>query len=502
MSELLKNMSAQEESQKVKKSGYTIGYTHETGAKKEGKAKQWPKSDARYWKQKVFLHSRTVRGHKVEDRDYSARITFDGLREAFNTGESEKGAAASVAAEIYRTLDREGWEIALEKFKPGKQRRADVAAGKIMEPTLGEFFKVASDAMPDVRARTVNDYIRAFRHIAAFVGKIRGDASRFDYRTGGAEAWREKVDSLKLDLITPAGVQSWRTDFVKRAAGAPLKERSAKVSANTTLRLAKSLFSDRRPNGKASALDFIGERLALPSPLPFDGIVFFPKQGMKYQSKLNPETLLTAAINELSEAKPEHFKIFILGLCCGLRKNELDKLTWTQINFDAGTISIEPTPYFSPKTEDSVRQIDMDSQLVALMRGWKARTTGIFVIESKVQPRISLTGQHYRTQRIAFELGKWLKAHEISALKPLHELRKEAGSLMNLRHGIHAASHFLGHGDTKVTEQFYVSKKERLSLGLGAMLAPQNVQTVEFATPSLKASLPPRSKTKIKPRGA
>jgi hypothetical protein len=51
---------------------------------------------------------------------------------------------------------------------------------------------------------------------------------------------------------------------------------------------------------------------------------------------------------------------------------------------------------------------------------------------------------------------KWLRAQGIRATKPIHELRKEVGSIIASTHGIYAASRYLRHGDIQITAAIYV----------------------------------------------
>jgi hypothetical protein len=61
-------------------------------------------------------------------------------------------------------------------------------------------------------------------------------------------------------------------------------------------------------------------------------------------------------------------------------------------------------------------------------------------------------------------------------------MRKEAGSLICEKHGLFAASRFLRHADIAITAQHYTAQKERVTIGLGAMLArePANVVEADF----------------------
>ena len=100
-------MKAQVHALTAKKSGPISGPISE-GANFPPSPKErriYPKTDARYLRTRVFHHSRPGKNsEKVEDDSYSVRIAFRGRRERFTTCERTKETAASVAAEIYRTL--------------------------------------------------------------------------------------------------------------------------------------------------------------------------------------------------------------------------------------------------------------------------------------------------------------------------------------------------------------------------------------------------------------
>ena len=61
-------------------------------------------------------------------------------------------------------------------------------------------------------------------------------------------------------------------------------------------------------------------------------------------------------------------------------------------------------------------------------------------------------------------------AHGVTGNKALHQLRKEAGSLIASRDGIFAASAFLRHHDISVTHAFYADKKTRTAIDVGELL--------------------------------
>ncbi len=194
---------------------------------------------------------------------------------------------------------------------------------------------------------------------------------------------------------------------------------------------------------------------------------------MRYKSAFDLEELISAAQKQLSE---EQFKIFLLAMMAGLRRNEIDKLEWDAFDWSNRTISIRATKYFNPKSEDSMGDVEVDQELIELFRGYRARAKGNFVIESPIVPRPHASYSHYRCNRQFECLAAWLRSHGITANRPLHTLRKEYGSQVCAKHGIWAASRALRHSDIAITSQHYLDKRQSTVVGLGSLLTqPENV---------------------------
>jgi len=410
-----------------------------------------PKTDARYWQQAVFLPTYSRKGEIRQTGEYAAKIQHAGRRETFPLGTSNKTAAAAKAKEIYLSLEAAGWAATLAKFKP-KASTIGVAV-----VTVGEFLKEVG-AKAGGRPKTVEDYSRAFRTIVANIAGIDGRREKYDYRKGGRQSWIAKVHGVKLTDITPERVQKWKIDFLRRAGSDPIKQRAARISCNSLMRQAKSLFAP-------AMLNFI--RLDFSGALPFDGVKFEPRQSMRYRSNFDVEQVIQAAQSELPA---EQLKIFLLAIMAGLRRNEIDKLEWPAFRWDEGAIRIEATRYFQPKSEDSTGDVEVDPELMEVFRGFKARAAGSFVIESPVAARPTGTYPHYRCQREFEELTKWLRAHGVTSNRPLHTLRKEYGSQICAKHGIYAASHALRHADIAITSQHYLDRRRRATVGMGHLL--------------------------------
>jgi hypothetical protein len=104
-----------------------------------------------------------------------------------------------------------------------------------------------------------------------------------------------RVHGIELSKITPVKIQEWKQSFLVAAGNDPLALRKARISVNTFLRRSRSLFSPK-------VLRQL--QLSLPSPLPFDGVEFEPRQSMKYRSNFNVIDLIKLANKELKPSDP------------------------------------------------------------------------------------------------------------------------------------------------------------------------------------------------------
>ncbi len=434
------------------------------------------KADARYWLQSGKLYS--------DARSAGAlfcKIQVNGRRESFPLRTSNKRAAASKAAKIYNDVTSKGWDAVLAEHKP--------ETVKVPKATsVGDLIAAISE-LADVRPTTLRGYTATFRRIAADVMGIEAKASRYARCGGGREAWLAAVDAVPLAKLTPDRIEAWKIRYVStHAEGDESKARAARNSVNSFLRMGKGLFSKR-------LLKLVTNRISLPTPLPFDGVELFKRQSMRYVSTMNLEAVLVAARDDLALRDQEAFKAFVLCLFAGLRRNEADKLRWSSIDLDVGAIRIEAQSDFAPKAETSLGDIPIDAELCTILRGLRAKepkasyvlaadeAKRIFKAKRPTQPTpLSLRWSRYRAADCFKRLSDWLRAHGVDSRTPLHTLRKEAGSLICQKHGLFAASRFLRHADVAITAQHYAAQKERVTVGLGAMLtsAESNVIKADF----------------------
>jgi integrase len=203
---------------------------------------------------------------------------------------------------------------------------------------------------------------------------------------------------------------------------------------------------------------------------------------MRYTSTMDVQAVLRAASKELAAADTEAYKAFLLCLFAGLRRNEADKLRWSSIDFTHGVIHVEAHADFSPKAETSLADAPLEPEVCAILRGLRAKEPKAEYVLAGEAPRSGLTWRPYRADETFTRLLAWLRANGVKSRTPLHTLRKEAGSLVCQRAGLFAASRFLRHADVAITAQHYAAQKDRVTVGLGALLSEKTEPTnvIEF----------------------
>jgi integrase len=421
-----------------------------------GRTARLPKGDVRYWRERIFKPAYSRRGKSHDALHWAVQIQCHGERHKWSLETANRDAAAAKAKKVFLFAQTNGWEATLAEFRAKSiAKKTDATVGDLLEELRNK---------SDAKAKTLEGYAVALRKIVSDVmGQPHG-------RGGGKkkrEQWRKKVHAVRLARLTPAKIQKWKLDFVARAGTDPIKQRAARISANTFLRRAKSLF--------APELTRHLEEVQLPTPSPFDGVEFYKRTSMKYRSTFEVFGLIKDAKNELAESKPEQFKILLLAVMAGLRRKEIDTLEWPAFRWETSVIRIEPTRWFHPKSEDSIGDIEIDPELLELFRGYCAKAKGPFVIESDVDPRLDTGWEHYRCTSIFEGLIAWLRKKGVTTNTPLHTLRKEFGSRIAAEHGIYAASRLLRHADIQTTASHYLDKKKRVTAGMGHLLTSKVV---------------------------
>ena len=417
------------------------------------------KSDERYWQNRIMFWNKS-------DKLYSVRMQHSKRTEIFKLHTANKKEASKKARDIFLSLKANGWDETLDEFKPK-------LAEMVESPTIGDIIRVYLE-LTKASVKTSANYVRVLRSVVADITAISGDKRRFDYVNGGNEKWKAKIDNVLLSEITQAKVKKWAKRYVDDRSDDPIKEASAKETVNSYIRYCRSIF-------KPDIVNTMRAEINLPDQLPFDGIELHKKGKRRYKSTFDIMEIMQKAKDELPNIEQDQqWLIFILAVSSGMRRNEIDKLTWRQINFDKNRIDLDATKYFKPKSENSGTEVDIDPELTTLLRGYHAKykNAGEFVIQSDIMPLLKSKVPQYRANRHHQALITWLRKQGVDARKPIHTLRKEAGSEVCKRYGLHAASTFLRHADIQVTSDHYIETKGAIRSGFGAILAG-NVEDIE-----------------------
>jgi hypothetical protein len=451
--------------------------TAETAAAETATKRSYPKTHANYWKSRLEHRTYTRDGETFEIAEWSVRIHFKGIRKSFDLETANKEEAAVKARDIYLSLLAKGWSATISELA-----RQPVPTTSVIgdSATVGEFLSEV-ERTANLKPKTFRYYASCFRQLAAYIQGVKSDASRFDYRKGGATAWREHVDATPLSVITPAAAADWKIARLRRAGNDPRRKLEVNRSFNSWLRNTKSLFSDAiicKPNFRIKVPKF-----KVPDPQRGEREVYwfeavdFERQGsMKFQAPVGVtyEALVTKARRELRATSPEAYKLFLLCLCAGLRRGEADVCLWTQLNAEDNSIRIEANQYIEPK-HGSGGTVYVDPSLMKELLSFKEPGQDGFVVSSPLQWKAT-TYRRYRCEPHWQTLIEWLESNGISAKKKVHELRKLFGDAIVKRNGIFAGSVQLRHSTIQMTASHYADPRQRAVLPIGDLLSNEDVQ--------------------------
>jgi hypothetical protein len=434
----------------------------------------YPKTHANYWKSRLEHRTYTHEGKTLEVAEWSVRIHFKGIRKSFDLETANKEEAAIKARDIYLSILAKGWSATINELAPQLVPLAEPGSNSA---TVGGFLAEV-ERTANLKAKTFRYYAQCLRQLAAYALGVKSDASRFDYRKGGATEWRQRVDATPLSGLTPAAVADYKMLRLKRAGSDPRRKLEVNRSFNSWLRCAKSLFSEAiicKPNFRVKVPKFKvpdgqrGEREAY----WFETVDFERQGSMKFQAPagITYEALVTQARHELRAESPEAYKLFLMCLCAGLRRGEADVCLWTQLNADDNSIRIEANKYIEPK-HGSGGTVYVDPSLMKELLNFKGPAQEGFVVDSPLEWKAT-TYRRYRCEPHWRTLIEWLESNGIDAKKKVHELRKLFGDAIVKRNGIFAGSAQLRHSTIQMTASHYTDPRQRAALPVGNLFSDE-----------------------------
>jgi integrase len=398
-----------------------------------------------------------------EVSNYAVRMSCGNRQRSLSTGTPNRDHAAEIARDWYVYLTKHNWSEFDAEYRNATSATMTPQSVKTSQLTVGDFL-IAARNESDLAHKTFDDYARCLRFIVSELRAMTKPRSRHDYRNGGRKAWAAAIDATPLEAITPDQIRAWKRAYVARAGHDELLRRRYTTSCNSYLRRARALFSKSKVISKLRSVK-------LPAVLPFDDVELERRSDTKfYGCGVDAVTLLRSAVDELADGRIEMLKVFLLALTLGLRRREMDLLEWQSFDFVAGTLRIMPTKWYQLKTPESASELPVEPEILELFRGWRARATSEFVLESERSPK-SVSYQHYRCEETFQSLLDWLRGKGVQGNKPLHALRKLFGSQLADLHGLHVASSGLRHADVRTTAEYYVDRRVRLTTGFGKVVS-------------------------------
>ncbi len=431
-----------------------------------GPSRKPAKTHQDYWSSRVFLPGYSINGKSKTSSLYCIRHQFSGRRELFTLDTAVQATAARKARDIWMSLRTVGWDETLRKFKP----RAVFTAPQFV--TLHDYITFLEEQHLYTASALKRNLSKCYTLLAGMFEKDR-PRSRYDARKKGLKDWHDKLRAIRLDQLTPQRLELFRASYLAAREVNPVRHIAAKHTVDGYLRAAKALFG---PVIRKRLTD-IG--VTLPEPIPFASASYVSRgrSVYRYRSRMDPYALTATAIKELGGEFIEQLKIFLLALHLGLRRNEIDKLLWSQFDFERGVLRVEHTEFIQLKTEGGEGDLLLEPELVEFFRKLSETATGIFVIASPNAPRKVSGWDHYRANDHFRMLCAWLRAHGVNTQKPIHTLRKEFGRLITEKLGLFAASLALRHASTTVTAIYYADDRRPKHTGLGILLAPKPPET-------------------------
>lgn len=395
---------------------------------------KYAKDNSKHWLPRVV--------DRYKNSEFYVRVSYQNKQSWVKLGTGNKTEAASRAAVVWQALCKTNgdWVQAREAVGgPRVSQRGSV--------TVGEWIEAFSESA-QLDQRTVTMYAGCLRRIAARIQKITHEA--YPRRS----EWADKVNAIPLSKITTAAVTNYIRESLKDVPREKVDK--ARSSVYGCLRNARNLFSAKR-------LKLVN--LPAPSPLPFAGIDIQPWKARRYHGGINIGMILLAAEKELPT--PQRTAV-VLAACCGLRKEEADRLQWSQVYLagPAPYVEIKTTDCFRPKSASSHRCIPLAQEVVGFLVEVFKGTNGPFVLPG----RLPVPSKHrvYRCDPLWRALGKWLRNQGVTDTQPYHTLRKEFGSAVNAQGGLHATMEMLGHSDISVASSTYVVTRQRITVGFGS----------------------------------
>lgn len=371
----------------------------------------------------------------LPDPTYYGRFTFQGKRYLRNLGTPNKEDALSNLRKIVRALE----DGRFAEVEATKQRRDSAKLSALFAA-----YEHSALILKSVRKNNVSALRSLIRHALA----------------GHETAESDTIDALPVTVLTAALMRNLQTNLIRAAGADNFKQDTARITANSIRRQARSLFT---PNLLPAYSD-----LKLPDLAPF--LAVRPvKEPPKLYKLPKPELVakIRAAAPDLASTDPAKrdlnaYRIYLLALGSGLRANEIAWVRWDWIEEIPATATTPVSYQIRIQTTEDFRPKGKRLRLVPLEAAAYAQLAALRIPKlDPTEPDYILDGHKTeRTKRAFQRFSAWMISLGWTRKKKAHELRKIFGSIVCQQAGLSAAQDLLGHSSPNTTKGYYVEAME------------------------------------------
>lgn len=393
------------------------------------------KDQVAYWMERL---KKRESGSGKEVSGYCSQILAHGVRRWYNTGTNNKSKAAQIVRDFWVSQLRDkGW--------PEKDTTDESEENKPL--TVGSYLQAVDNA-GSLPPKTLEGYSNKLRTLAAQAVLKEPSSIKGRRRSD----WYAKIDAIPLSKLTQDTIREWRKNRV-RSRSNPTAQKSANIACNSILRSCAALFRPRVTEASG---------ISLPPEVAWaSGRKERLEQTKcpRYVSRFEASTIFSAAEEHLKKTDPDSYRIILLALGAGLRRSEIDRLRWEDIDETKGRIIVRSSEYGTTKTLASEGEVHVHADLIKEL----GSDSGGWV----VSPSHTTKTKFYRSDRAFRAATKWLRSQGVEGRCPLHTLRKEFGSHICANSDIFSASVQLRHSSLQVTRDHYLDQKVRFIMPLG-----------------------------------
>lgn len=339
------------------------------------------------------------------------------------------------------TVD-ESFSVARKKRKAVLESRfaaLDDTKERRPSSTLGQVFtryEEGARGVTGIGAKTVAHNVNAVRNI---------------FRQVTTAVTNEQINQFPSTAFNPALLEKYKTLMLENAGEDRLAQDRASITANSTIKQARSLFCKKLPP------QFYKD-LILPEVSALRDVRLLPETGKGYKMPA-PELIIKIRTGsaDLKKVDTNAYIIYLLGLGAGLRAGEIGaaRQHWLEDMVQDGKvvhgIRIQTETDFRPKGKQErfvPLNDDIHAELKQLMLTTLPGTEAYILRGSKTE----------RTDQSFRRFSAWLVGLGWTRLKKAHELRKMFGSFVTHQAGLRAAKDTLGHSQQSTTDQYYAGQ--------------------------------------------